>query len=87
MSGHHPPLTCAEFQSDELDMWVKASDGFSIAHLKEMIVAVKCFGQPLNAVVKRLEEMQARKPTSERAPDKPSTGFLNGFHQEGQRLG
>lgn len=72
---------------DELDMWVKASDGFSIAHLKEMIVAVKCFDQPLSAVVKRLEEMQARKPTSERTPDKPSTGFLNGFHQERQHLG
>ena len=60
----------------ELDAWVTASKGFSIAHLKEMIFAVKCFDQPLDEVVKRLEEMQQRKPTSEDSPDKMGMGLL-----------
>ncbi len=50
---------------DELDAWIRASEGFSIAHLKEMIIAVRCFGQPLAEVTSRLEEMQSRKPTSD----------------------
>lgn len=62
-------------QGNELDMWVDASEGFSVAHLKEMIIAVKCFDQPLDVVVKRLEEMQQRKPTSEDSPDRVGMGF------------
>jgi len=65
-------------QGEELETWVVASDGFSVAHLKEMIIAVKCFGQPLNAVVKRLAEMHERKPTSEQTPDTPMFGFTGG---------
>ncbi len=63
--------------AEELDEWVRLSDGFSVAHLKEMIIAVRCFGQPLSEVVERLEEMQARQPTSEDNPDrKGGAGFL-----------
>lgn len=65
-------------QDEELELWVKASDGFSVAHLKEMIIAVRCFEQPLDKVVARLEEMQARKPTSEESPDRMPMGFANG---------
>lgn len=63
---------------DELDEWVSRSRGFSVAHLKEMIIAVRCFEQSLDDVVTRLEEMQARKPTSEDSPDRRGAGFLNG---------
>jgi hypothetical protein len=59
----------------ELTEWVRKSDGFSVAHLKEMIIAVKCFGQPLDEVVDRLEGMHARKPTSGDDPDKRTVGF------------
>lgn len=55
---------------DELGDWVKASEGFSIAHLKEMIIAVRCFGQPLDKVTERLEAMQSRQPTSDDYPGK-----------------
>ena len=65
-------------QGDELDAWVKASEGFSIAHLKEMIIAVRCFEQPLEEVTARLELMHSRKPTSEDAPDKNHAGFRLG---------
>lgn len=59
----------------ELDAWVARSDGFSIAHLKELIIAVKCFGQPLDEVVERLEAMHERRPRSEDA-SRMGAGFL-----------
>jgi hypothetical protein len=59
----------------QLSEWVASSDGFSIAHLKEMIIAVKCFGQPLSEVAERLEAMHSRRPTSTDAPDRQSVGF------------
>jgi hypothetical protein len=71
---------------DELDEWVRASDGFSIAHIKEMIIAIRCFDQPLADVVARLEEMQQRKPTSDNAPDKVSS-FGFGAMLGGRRIG
>jgi energy-coupling factor transporter ATP-binding protein EcfA2 len=61
---------------EELERWVKASEGFSVAHLKEMIVAVKCFEQSLEEVVERLAEMHDRKATSEEATEKSIQGFL-----------
>lgn len=53
----------------ELDQWVQLSEGFSIAHLREMIVASRCLGRPIEEVVKRLELMHTRLPTSENPPD------------------
>jgi len=50
-------------EGDELDQWVTASKDFSLAHLKEMIVAVKCLDQPFDAVVERLSRMK-NKPKS-----------------------
>lgn len=65
-------------QDDELTEWVRLSHGFSVAHLKELIIAVKCFEQPIEDVVERLEKMRGRKPTSEDSPDRVGAGFLNG---------
>ena len=59
----------------ELKQWVKKSEGFSLAHLKEMIIAVKCFGQALNEVVDRMEEMRTLAPDSEKSPDRQVVGF------------
>lgn len=70
-------------QGDELDEWVARSDGFSIAHLKEMIIAVKCFDQPLEKVVERLEQMQQRKPTSEDSPERAYAGFIGRHRANG----
>jgi hypothetical protein len=61
----------------ELDAWVKATEDLSIAHLKELIIAVKCFKQPLEAVIERLEAMHARKPSSEESPDRQVVGFTS----------
>lgn len=48
-----------------LHRWVKATEGYSIAHLREVIVAVKCFGQPEAAVFARLNEMRTEKIASD----------------------
>jgi len=49
----------------ELKHWVEVSDGFSIAHLKEMIVGARCYGKKIDEVVDRLREMHKREYTNE----------------------
>lgn len=66
--------------ASECARWVKKSAGFSVAHLREMLVAVRCLDQDLDHVVARLEEMHERKPTSDDAPDKPTFGFSRGLN-------
>jgi len=68
----------------ELAAWVEATEGLSVAHLKELIIAVRCFKQPLADVAARLEKMHARKPSSEDSPDARVVGFAprrNGVFQ------
>ena len=60
---------------DAIAQWVDKTDGFSIAHLRELIVAVRIFGQPLDEVVERLDAMHARQPQSTDDPDRPPVGF------------
>lgn len=52
-----------EMTEQEINKWVKASEDFSLAHLKEMIVAIKCLNQPFDEVVSRLSRMK-QKPKS-----------------------
>lgn len=53
----------------ELEQWVKSSDGFSIAHLRELIVLCRCYEKPFDAAVRRLQEMREGKPNSGQADD------------------
>lgn len=53
-----------ELPEEELMKWVKETEGFSIAHLKEVVVGTLCLGQPLEAVVRRLRSM-AKAPKSD----------------------
>lgn len=41
----------------ELNDWVEASDGFSIAHLKELIISVECLDVPFDLASKRLRAL------------------------------
>ncbi len=63
------------WNADQLDRWTKLSKGFSVAHMREMIISVCCLGQELEDVVNRLEKMHERKPTSESDPDGPRMGI------------
>lgn len=44
---------------DEIAEWVSATEGFSIAHLKELFVSVKVYDGDLQGEVKRLRDMEA----------------------------
>ena len=50
---------------DTLERWVRASDGYSVAHLREVIIAVKCFDQPEEEVFARLNKMRTSRPESD----------------------
>lgn len=59
----------------EVPDYVAASDGFSIAHLRELIVLTQCFGMSLANAAKRLRASIQNKPSSARLPDAPQFGF------------
>ena len=52
----------------EVDSWAEISEGFSIAHLKELIVSVLAYGGDLQEEAKRLKRMVITPKSSDRAP-------------------
>ncbi len=56
-----------EEAASELDKWVNETDGFSIAHLKELIVSVEVFEVSFAFALKRLRTMMNTRPKSENA--------------------
>jgi len=70
----NPRLALQENQH-ELDRWVKESRGFSVAHLKEMILAVEALGESIDSVIVRLKKMMTQKPHSSDSENK-SIGFV-----------
>jgi hypothetical protein len=70
LKAKDPSLTDAE-----LARWVAETQGFSIAHLRELVILVRCFERPLEAAIARLDRMRLRRPSSEDTPDKVPVGF------------
>jgi hypothetical protein len=67
-----------DISKEELARWVEVTEGLSIAHLKELIIAVRCLGQPLEGaggVAERLQAMHERRPSSDDSPDRRQMGF------------
>lgn len=54
---------------DSLRIWVERSEGFSIAHLREMIVLCRCYGKGLSEAIDRLDEMRQGSLNSTQADD------------------
>ena len=48
--------------TNELNKWVELSKGFSVAHLKEMIISVECFNKTIEDAAKRLRSMMEATP-------------------------
>jgi len=65
---------------DELMRWVQESKNFSIAHLKEFIISVECFGRSIEDTAKRLRKMMDYKAKSSDAEDRQRMGF-GGFNE------
>lgn len=63
--------------TDELNTWVTLTEGFSVAALKEVVVAVECLDRTIEEVTTRIKTIMERRPTSEdsKNPFKPKMGF------------
>jgi len=59
----------------EMKEWVDLSEGFSVAHLKELIISVECFNKTPAAAVKRLRGMMEATPDDFHNSDKRRAGF------------
>lgn len=64
-----------DLPESEIEKWAKDTDGFSVAHLKELIVSVFVLDRPYDETLGRLCKMQQITPTSEDDTDKPTLGF------------
>lgn len=53
-----------EIIETDLNKWVADSDGFSIAHLRELVVAVKCLQRDYASTIERLKSMKTKTPKS-----------------------
>ncbi|MBX3504435.1 MAG: ATP-binding protein [Parvibaculum sp.] len=68
-------LNAKEPSLDEVTLarWVQKTDGYSVAHLREVIIAVRCFEQSEDEVFQRMDAMRFDKLSS------GSTGRAVGF--------
>lgn len=64
-----------------IDEMVAATDGLSVAHLREMIILTQCFGRSIADAAKRLTASRHRMPSSERSPDAIGAGFGGGIRK------
>lgn len=60
---------------DDLKAYLKASEGYSVAHLRELLVLTRCFGRSLEDATKRLDSMRGTKPSSEQDYGGRAVGF------------
>ena len=76
-AARHTYLKAKDTSLSESDLnhWVELTEGFSIAHLRELVILVRCFGRPLEVAIARLDKMRLRRPSSEDSPDKIPLGF------------
>lgn len=57
-------------EDERVNQWVKDSEGFSVAHLREMVVAVCCLGRTYEETIERLRSM-TRTPKSDSGNEVP----------------
>lgn len=66
----------------EMDRWVNTTEGFSIAHLKELIVSVEALGQDFDATIDRLLIMMDKTPSSTEDDKKKPIGFMTNVEKK-----
>lgn len=69
----------------EFEAWVEETDGFSIAHLKELIVSVEALDADFDETIARLRVMIETTPDSEDDEEKATIGFTGGNRKKSQR--
>lgn len=65
-----------KWDKKELDYLVESSHEFSIAHLRELLILIKCLGYEAKEAVARLSSMRLRPPDSNNSPNKKAVGFV-----------
>lgn len=69
----NPRLRNSEF---EIEQWVEATEGFSIAHLKEVIISIECFNKSFEETIFKLKKMMDATPNTYANDDNHGMGFL-----------
>lgn len=64
-----------KWNKKELDYLVAASHEFSIAHLRELLILIKCLGYEAKVAVERRSSMRLKPPDSSKAPNRKAVGF------------
>lgn len=72
-----------QLSDEERTLWVKRTEGFSIAHLKEVIVSVKCLGRDLEHTLARLQRMIDEIPKSDKFKES-TVGFAPRKKESGE---
>lgn len=60
----------------EMEKWVKATEGFSVAHLKEVIISIECFNKNFDETIFKLKKMMDATPNTYANADNHGMGFL-----------
>ena len=60
-----------EMSMEEIQEWISVTEGYSIAHLKELMISVHVLGKDLKGEIKRLELMRKRDFTNDELYDVP----------------
>lgn len=69
-----------ELSDTVLTRWVNNSEGYSIAHLREVCIAINCFGQKEEQVFNRINKMREKFEMNEDGDDtRNPTGFTHGL--------
>jgi len=69
----NPRLRDSKF---EIEQWVKATKGFSVAHLKEVIISVECFNKTFDETISKLKKMMDATPNMYAKSESHSIGFM-----------
>lgn len=60
----------------EVRDYIAVSEGYSIAHMRELIILTRCFGFSIKDAAARLNVTRLDKPSSEREPGRQRLGFV-----------
>ena len=63
--------------AETLDKWTKDTEGFSVAHMRELVVSCFCLDQSYEKVLKRMKKMMEKVKVSDAYGAKPKTSFAD----------
>jgi hypothetical protein len=64
-----------QLDAGTVEAMVRVSEGYSIAHLRELVILTQCFGKTVEDAAKRIGSGRAARPSSDSAPDRTQFGF------------